>query len=235
MLLLSLPLSPRRFLGRFFFFFPSLLSSRSFLFLSLSWSLFTSLLLSLTWSPLSSPLRSHSRSSFLSFSFLSAVFLFFLCSVVSSGGYCLSIFFSLLVFSHFSSVIWCLPLVVSLCRLWLSLRLCLCLSDPFSSFIYSSGSSVPAANGVSGVATSALGDFGLCVFTGCFSLVPVPEIHWLLSDIWAFLDTDDTFLLFCLRSQDPFSLVLLPSLISSHGICCILQATMDVSLPSFVG
>ena len=61
-----------------------------------------------------------------------------------------------------------------------------------------------------------------------FSLIPVPEIHWLLSGLLAFLVTDDTFLSF-------FLLVLLPSRVSSHGICCILQATMDMSLPSFIG
>ena len=56
-----------------------------------------------------------------------------------------------------------------------------------------------------------------------FSLVPVPEIHWLLSDLLAFPDYDDTFLSFCLQSHDP----VFSSLVSSHDICCILQATMN--------
>ena len=50
-----------------------------------------------------------------------------------------------------------------------------------------------------------------------FSLVPVPEIHWLLSDLLAFPDIDDTFLSFCLQLQDSFSQVLFPSRVSSHG------------------
>ena len=51
------------------------------------------------------------------------------------------------------------------------------------------------------------GGFGRCVFTDVFSLVPVPEIPWLLSDLLAFPDTDDTILSFCLQSQGPFTLV----------------------------
>ena len=70
---------------------------------------------------------------------------------------------------------------------------------------------------------------------GMFSLVLVPEIHWLLSDLLAFPDTDDTFLSFCLRLHAPSLKSFFPSRVSSHGICCILQATMDQSLPSFVG
>ena len=47
---------------------------------------------------------------------------------------------------------------------------------------------------MSGVATSALGGrFGRCVFTEFFSIVTVPEIHWLLSDLLAFSDNDGIF------------------------------------------
>ena len=88
---------------------------------------------------------------------------------------------------------------------------------------------------MSGVATSALGGWGLdgASSRNVFSLVPVPEIHWLLSDLLAFPDTDDSFLSFCLQSQDPFSQVFFSSRVSSHGICCTLQATMNKSLPFF--
>ena len=107
---------------------------------------------------------------------------------------------------------------VSLCRLWLGLRFFLCSPHPFSFFFFSSASSVSVANWVSGVATSALGGGSDSAFSrDVFSIVTVtvPEIHWLLSDLLAFPDNDDTFLSFCLRSHDPvfFSRIL------SHDIC----------------
>ena len=78
---------------------------------------------------------------------------------------------------------------------------------------------------MSGVAPSALGGGSGGAFSRyVFSLVPVPEIHWLLSDLLAFPDYDDTFfLLFCLRSHDP----VFSSRVSSHDFCCILQGTMN--------
>ena len=77
---------------------------------------------------------------------------------------------------------------------------------------------------MSGVATSALGGGLDGAFSrDVFSLVPVPEIHWLLSDLLAFSDNDDTILSFCLRSHDP----VFSSQVSSHDICCILQASMN--------
>ena len=83
-----------------------------------------------------------------------------------------------------------------------------------------------------------------------FSLVTVPEIHWLLSDLLAFPDTDDTILSFCHQSQGPFTLVegrsssfpnepcVGPNALSGivfWYLLYFLQATMDVSLSSFVG
>ena len=67
-----------------------------------------------------------------------------------------------------------------------------------------------------------------------FSLVSVPEIHWLLSDLLAFPDSDDTTLSSCHQSQGAFTLVrgrgsAFPKKpcvgpnnslrVSSHGIC----------------
>ena len=104
------------------------------------------------------------------------------------------------------SVTWFLPLVVSWCRFGLVLRLFLLFVSSFVLVFPSDGSSVPTANVVLGVATLALGGvFGRCVLTVCFSLVPVPEIHWLLHLLF-FLDTDDTILSFCHQSHDPFPL-----------------------------
>ena len=43
----------------------------------------------------------------------------------------------------------------------------------------------------------------------CFNsmfLVPVPEIHWLLSHLLFFVNTDDTILSFCHHSHGPFPL-----------------------------
>ena len=77
---------------------------------------------------------------------------------------------------------------------------------------------------MSGVATSALGGGSDGAFSrDVFSLVPVPEIHWLLSDLLAFPDNEDTFLSFCLRSHDP----VFSYRVSSHDFCCFLQATMN--------
>ena len=61
---------------------------------------------------------------------------------------------------------------------------------------------------MSEVVTSALGSGSDGTSSrDVFSLVPVTEIHWLSSDLLAFPDTDNTFLSFCLWSQDPFSQV----------------------------
>ena len=152
------------FLGRFFLsFFPSFLLSRLFLFLSL--------FMSLTWSPLSSPLRSRSRSS-LFLVFVSFRYFSFLSSFCRLFWQALSLYLFLFtcLFS-FSSVTWCLPLVVSLCRLWLGLRLGLCSSHPFSSF---SILLVLLSLRQTGCQVLQLwlffggGGFGRCIFTGCF-------------------------------------------------------------------
>ena len=68
--------------------------------------------------------------------------------------------------------------------------------SPFLFFFFSSASSVPSANRVSGVATSALGGGGSdgVFFTEFFSVVTGPEIHWLLSDLLTFSDNDDIFI-----------------------------------------
>ena len=107
---------------------------------------------------------------------------------------------------------WFLPLVISWCRFGLVLRLFLLFVSSFVFFIPSDGSSVPTVNLVSGVATSAWwgggsGVFRRCVLTVCFSLVPVSEIHWLLSHLLFFLNTADTNLSFCYQSHGPFPLL----------------------------
>ena len=63
---------------------------------------------------------------------------------------------------------------------------------------------------VLGVATSALVVGGGGCSDDAFSqyvssLVLVPKIHWWLSHLWAFLDTEDTSLSFCHQSHDPFT------------------------------
>ena len=45
--------------------------------------------------------------------------------------------------------------------------------------------------GVGGCNFGFGGRFGRCVFTELFSIVTVPEIHWLLSDLLAFSDNND--------------------------------------------
>ena len=107
---------------------------------------------------------------------------------------------------------------------------------------------------VSGVATSALGGreggFGRCVFTGCFLPSSGARDSMVVVRSFGFPDTDDTILSFCFQSQVPFTLVegrsssfpnepcvgatSLSGVISWY-LLLFLQATMDVSLSSFVG
>ena len=59
---------------------------------------------------------------------------------------------------------------------------------------------------VSGVVTSTWGGGSDGAFSQyVFSLVLVPEFHWWLSHLLAFLDTGDTILPFCSQSHGPFS------------------------------
>ena len=83
-------------------------------------------------------------------------------------------------FSSFSSVSWSLPLVVFL-RLssgWSSLPRPSLSSHPLSSSVSATGTSVPTASVVSGVASSALGGGSDGSSSrGIFSVAAVPEIH----------------------------------------------------------
>ena len=177
-LLFSLSLSPRLSVSRslllvsrcLLFFLPvsSVVSTFSFSFAVLV--SFPSLLLSLTGSPISLPLQPHFRSSLLSFLFLSAIFfLFFLRSVVSFGYSYLFLFLFSCLFS-FSSVTGCFPLVVSLCRLWLGLRLCLCSSHPFSSFSFLLFLLSLRRTGYRGLRLRLWGEVRTVRFHGMFSL-----------------------------------------------------------------
>ena len=173
-------------------------------------------------------------SAFSSFFFVSFrfFFLFFLCSAISFGYSYLFLYLFSCLFS-FSLVAGCFPWVVFCVDSgwvfdFVFVRLILSLFLFFFCF------SPCGQRGVGGCNFSFGGRFGRCIFTEFFSIVTVPEIHWLLSDLLAFSDNDNiffSFLSFCLRSHDP---VFFPWILS-HDICCILQATMNWSLPFFVG
>ena len=173
-LLLSLPLSPRLsffsvassfLLVTSFFFFLSLLSPSLFLFLSFSWSLFPSLRLSLAWLPF----PSLSQSCLLSFFFCSfSSFSFFVLSSCLATPVSFSFSVLLFFFLFFGNLIASLGIFFVYPRFRSSSLSCARLILFF--FFLSVGSSVPAANGVSGVATSALGGGRTVRLLGLFSL-----------------------------------------------------------------
>ena len=171
-LFLSLPLSPRLSVSRslllvfrsLLFFFLFHVSSRLFLFLSLFWSLSRRFCCRLL-------VRLFGRLLGLLFLFrLFPLFFFFSFFVLS---FLLATPISLFLFSclsSFSSVTGCLTLVVSLCRLWLGLRLCLCSSHPLSSFSILLILLSLRRTGCwgCGFGFGGVGGFRWCVFTECF-------------------------------------------------------------------